>query len=197
MNKNNNKFAGLNIIIKWPGGKEKELKQILENIPQNFETFYDPFVGGGSVYLAIAAKKYLINDLSSELIDLYKCIQIQDTNFFEYVEAIDKTWHKIEQFFNSHENYFINLYKHFRQEANDNLLLKSIDKFINDNKEEILGVLVLIDYNSNLFLNEIKKNVKSKISRMRKIESEKGILNGRDLVNNLLTSLKKLSLYVL
>ena len=33
-------------IVKWPGGKEKELQHIVDNAPMHFETFYEPFVGG-------------------------------------------------------------------------------------------------------------------------------------------------------
>ena len=40
-------------IVKWPGGKEKELQHIVDNAPMHFETFYEPFVGGGSVFMAI------------------------------------------------------------------------------------------------------------------------------------------------
>ena len=30
-------------IVKWPGGKEKELQHIVDNAPMHFETFYEPF----------------------------------------------------------------------------------------------------------------------------------------------------------
>ena len=56
--------SGLSPIIKWPGGKEKELKYIIPNAPQ-FERFIEPFVGGGSVFMGIESWKYLINDFSS------------------------------------------------------------------------------------------------------------------------------------
>ena len=58
--------SGLSPIIKWPGGKEKELKYIIPNAPY-FERFIEPFVGGGSVFMGIEAEKYCINDFSSEI----------------------------------------------------------------------------------------------------------------------------------
>ena len=61
-------------LLKWAGGKEQELKYIIPNLPEYFENYYEPFVGGGSVYTAIQAKEYFINDKSHELIDLYKII---------------------------------------------------------------------------------------------------------------------------
>ena len=51
--------TGLQPIIKWPGGKEKELKYIIPNTPC-FKRYIEPFVGGGSVFMGIDAKKYYI-----------------------------------------------------------------------------------------------------------------------------------------
>lgn len=36
-------------IIKWSGGKEGELPIIHQYAPSNFNNYYEPFVGGGSV----------------------------------------------------------------------------------------------------------------------------------------------------
>ena len=60
MDKNNyNISTGLQPIIKWPGGKEKELQYILPNLPK-FNRYFEPFVGGGSVFMAVQAREYYI-----------------------------------------------------------------------------------------------------------------------------------------
>ena len=46
-------MAYVKSFIKWAGGKEKELPIILSNLPDKFERYIEPFVGGGSVYLNI------------------------------------------------------------------------------------------------------------------------------------------------
>ena len=43
-------------IVKWAGGKEKELKYILPNIP-SFDRYIEPIVGGASVFMAMKADK--------------------------------------------------------------------------------------------------------------------------------------------
>ena len=57
-------------LIKWAGGKEKELKYIIPNLPKKFVDYYEPFVGGGAVYTGIyninQANNYYINDKSEE-----------------------------------------------------------------------------------------------------------------------------------
>ncbi|MBP3744469.1 MAG: DNA adenine methylase, partial [Prevotella sp.] len=97
--------TGLQPIIKWPGGKEKELKYILPNAPQ-FKRYFEPFVGGGSVFMAIRAKEYYINDLSSELVALYNNIAKSDKSFFIYLEAIDKSWERAAKFLNKNSFVF-------------------------------------------------------------------------------------------
>lgn len=42
-------------IIKWAGGKESELDIIHRYAPESFDTFYEPFVGGGSVFMSFNA----------------------------------------------------------------------------------------------------------------------------------------------
>ena len=96
--------SGLQPIIKWPGGKEKELKYIIPNAPQ-FERFIEPFVGGGSVFMGVEADQYYINDFSPELIELYHCIEKSDTEFFKYAEIMDVSWNKSADFFRSNPHW--------------------------------------------------------------------------------------------
>ena len=85
-------------FIKWPGGKTEELKIILNYLPKNIEDFYEPFVGGGAVYFAIAdLNRYYINDKSDELINLYKAIQEKDETFFYAIKEINKCWQILEK----------------------------------------------------------------------------------------------------
>lgn len=56
--------------LRYPGGKSKAIKMILPLVP-NFTEFREPFVGGGSVFIALKqqypTKKYWINDLNTDL----------------------------------------------------------------------------------------------------------------------------------
>lgn len=46
-------------LIKYPGGKEKELNYIIPALPAKIDNYYEPFVGGGAVYFAIDAKNII------------------------------------------------------------------------------------------------------------------------------------------
>lgn len=79
-------------IIQWVGGKSRELSQLLPHIPKDIKNLYDPFCGGGSVFLNCYADKYYINDLSCELINLYNCIKNRDKVLIETLETFERSW---------------------------------------------------------------------------------------------------------
>ena len=93
-----------NTLLKYPGGKTKELSIIHQYIPSNFENYYEAFVGGGSVFFSIEAKNYFINDKSTELIDLYKMIKEENQMFLKYVKRINKDWKLLDEVCEKHFN---------------------------------------------------------------------------------------------
>lgn len=65
-------------LIKWSGGKTDELEQIKPHIPTSYDTYIEPFVGGGALYFDLKPSKAIINDIHPELINLYQ--QIKEGN---------------------------------------------------------------------------------------------------------------------
>ena len=63
--------------IKWAGGKTQLLNIITENLPDSYNNYYEPFIGGVAVLLSVKPEKALINDINEQLISLY--IQIRDS----------------------------------------------------------------------------------------------------------------------
>lgn len=177
-------------IIKWAGGKEKELKYILPNLPY-FENFFEPFVGGGSVFTAIKAKKYFINDLSDELIALYTNISNNDQKFYIYTEAINNSWINAKNFFDEN-NYLINLYLEYRNNIITKTDLKeNIKHFCINKKEQICNILdTRLQFLPSILVEEMKKNLFRKLSRMRDLELEKGMLPDKDIRDNIETAIK-------
>lgn len=66
--------------IKWTGSKRGQAKQILEFFPKEINTYYEPFLGGGSVFLAllqsnIKVNKYYLSDINNDLINFWNEIK--------------------------------------------------------------------------------------------------------------------------
>ena len=182
--------TGLQPIIKWPGGKEKELKYILPNLPK-FDRYFEPFVGGGSVYMAVQAREYYINDFSSELVSLYNYIATSDKAFFHYVELIDKSWIKAFKFFNKNKT-LIDLYLQYRNNKISKEELKSqICQFCKDKKNDILNIIGKTFFSHTcILLEEMETNLFRKMQRMRELEIKKQILPDNDLLDNIETAIK-------
>lgn len=178
-------------IIKWPGGKEKELQQIVDNSPANFDNFYEPFVGGGSVFMAIQANRYYINDFSTELINLYRAIQNTDNEFLQFIDGMEMTWRNVETFFLLHHDELGELYIQYRNNtiSKEELCIR-IDTFVITRKTEIETLLVGIRLNLESLIQEMKRTLKDKMKRMKRIETEKGLLPDEDLGDNIETALK-------
>ncbi|MGI6710227.1 MAG: Dam family site-specific DNA-(adenine-N6)-methyltransferase [Bacilli bacterium] len=62
-------------FVKWAGGKTQILSKICELMPNEFETYFEPFVGGGALFLYLAPEKAYINDSNSELMGAYECLK--------------------------------------------------------------------------------------------------------------------------
>ena len=62
-------------MIKYSGGKTKEIPNILPYIPEFDGRYVEPFFGGGAMYFHLEPKKAIINDINTKLIDFYKAVK--------------------------------------------------------------------------------------------------------------------------
>ena len=65
-------------FVKWAGGKRQILDKLKEHLPEEYDTYYEPFVGGGALLLDLLPEKAVINDSNYELMNVYACIQNED-----------------------------------------------------------------------------------------------------------------------
>lgn len=71
--------------LRYPGGKTRLVKRILEITPNKINEFREPFVGGGSVFVGLIQQKQvqscLINDIYTPLYNFWK-LALQEENSF-------------------------------------------------------------------------------------------------------------------
>ena len=61
-------------FVKWAGGKRQIIDKLKEYVPDEYDTYYEPFVGGGALLFELAPKKAVINDLNEVLMNVYNCL---------------------------------------------------------------------------------------------------------------------------
>lgn len=79
----------------YVGDKYKLLNQLINFFPTEINNFYEPFAGGGSVFLNTQARNYFINDIDKNLISIHKYLIKNSRNskmFFSNVEKIVKKY---------------------------------------------------------------------------------------------------------
>lgn len=90
-------------FLKWAGGKRQVIKYIRKYVPHKFNTYYEPFVGAGAVFFDLLPKNAVINDINSELINVYKVIKysveelildlkkhVNSEEYFYFIRGLDR-----------------------------------------------------------------------------------------------------------
>lgn len=72
--------------VKWAGGKRKLVGAITDRIPANYQTYIEPFLGGGALLFALQPDKAIVNDLNKELINVYQVIKDSPFKLLELLE---------------------------------------------------------------------------------------------------------------
>ena len=146
-----------NIIKRSPlfyiGDKYKLLKQLLPLFPTRINNFYEPFIGGGSVFLNVSANGYILNDLNKHLISIHQFLKDNaDSNkrFFNKIYQIAVKYSLSRSFKEDivsqdlKDTYKKTYYAQFNKIGYDNLKI-----LVNENKENnplILYLLVIYGF---------------------------------------------------
>lgn len=72
-------------LLKYAGGKSRELPFILPLLPKSFNTYFEPFLGGGALFFYLEPSKAYISDINPDLIDFYRSVA---NNPFSLIEEM-------------------------------------------------------------------------------------------------------------
>lgn len=183
----------LSSLLKWAGGKEQELKYIRPLLPA-FERYYEPFVGGGAVFLAIEAREKFINDRSGDLVQFYLMVARQDVDFLRTLDQLMHGWQSISELVDAHISELIEMYVtavRSREERDQNNLEPRVTAFLLTHQRELCALCPpLCEQNAAHFLLEVRRNLLSKTRRMQRLERQKWLLPESDILANLESALK-------
>lgn len=129
-------------FLKWVGGKGQLLEQFQELFPEKYNSYFEPFIGGGAVFFSINPKKAIINDINTTLVQTY--IYIKDD-----VEKVIKELKKLEKEFLSKE-----------QEERKEFYYKIREKYNSLPKDDFKRSLYFLFFNKTAFNGVYRENSK-------------------------------------
>jgi DNA adenine methylase len=77
-------------FLRWAGGKTRLMPELLPHFPAQFSTYYEPFLGAGSVFFTIrhrAKRGAYLSDLNEDLINVWKVVREKPVAFLKAIDA--------------------------------------------------------------------------------------------------------------
>lgn len=105
-------------LLKYRGGKSKEIPHIEKHIPFFRGRYIEPFFGGGAMFFYLEPKKAIINDINSKLMMFYKSVKLD-------FDPLQKELSEIEKIYRINRKKF------------EELKSKTPTKKVNDNNEAL------------------------------------------------------------
>ncbi len=68
-------------FLKWAGGKAQLLSKLLEKMPEEFNAYHEPFMGGAAMFFAlyrqglVKGRQVYLSDANKELVDTFKAVR--------------------------------------------------------------------------------------------------------------------------
>ncbi len=62
-------------FLKWVGGKRQLMPHLMGALPQNFNRYFEPFLGGGALFFELMPVRAFLSDCNMELIETYAAIR--------------------------------------------------------------------------------------------------------------------------
>ena len=104
-------------FVKWAGGKRQLIPQIRERMPEKYNDYYEPFVGGGAVIFDLLPANALINDINKALINTNRTICNEPDAFLKEVNRLDN------DMWEDGKKYYYSIREHY----NDKLMRSEYD----------------------------------------------------------------------
>ena len=148
-------------ILKYRGGKSKELSSIKPYIPKFSGRYIEPFLGGGALYFDLAYKNSLINDINSKLIEFYTNLQKYPVLVREELNILQKEYEKNRAKFDD--------LKQLRpdervEDLNEDLYYKIREMFNQDTLAEFNPATIYFFINKTAYSGMIRYNAQGKFN---------------------------------
>ena len=124
-------------VLKYACGKSREIPRFIQYIPDDFNRYIEPFLGGGAVYFHLEPDNAILNDINERLITFYQQLRNNYPQMRQQLDELQRQYednqlaYKQRQAQNSEErvsNANEDLYYHIRELFNypDDTYLDSV-----------------------------------------------------------------------
>lgn len=76
-------------FVKWAGGKKQLLDRLEPRMPETYERYYEPFIGGGALLLDVQPELAIINDTNEQLLNVYRQLKLDAEAVINAVNVLD------------------------------------------------------------------------------------------------------------
>lgn len=147
----------MNPMIKYRGGKSKEISHFISNMPEHYNRYIEPFFGGGALYFYLEPQNAIINDVNTKLYSFYK--QMKE----EYPTA-RRQLDELQIIYERNQKEYDELKKQHPEDRvenkNEELYYRMRDMFNHKIKCEYLDAVVYFFINKTSYSGMIRYNAK-------------------------------------
>lgn len=83
-------------ILKWVGGKRQLLAALTGLLPESFNAYCEPFLGGGAMLFHLQPEKVYVNDINNDLIRVYEVVR----------DSVEELIFELKKYQNTSEFYY-------------------------------------------------------------------------------------------
>ena len=84
----------MNPMIKYRGGKSKEISHFINNMPSEYNRYIEPFFGGGALYFYLEPQNAIINDVNTKLYSFYQQMKEEYPVARKQLDELQKIYEK-------------------------------------------------------------------------------------------------------
>lgn len=148
-------------MIKYRGGKSKEIPYIMWHIPRFTGRYIEPFLGGGALFFHLEPRQAIINDINSKLMEFYRGVRDEYETLREELDEIERLYAKNRKEFDALKA----LHPDERVEDKNEELYYRLRAMFNETEEKLYSDALLYYYiNKTAYSGMIRYNAKGEFN---------------------------------
>ena len=148
-------------LIKYRGGKSREIPNIKKHIPQFSGRYIEPFFGGGALYFHLEPQNAIINDINTRLIGFYDGVKNDYPRLRTELNTVEKLYeanrHDFDELKKNHPTEHV-------EDKNEYFYYKIRDMYNGLTEKEYTDALIYFFINKTAYSGMIRYNAKGEFN---------------------------------